>query len=196
MAAKAKTEKKVKSKSPKKEVESTPVPESVPESVPDTTLDTTATSPDHTPDEFEVLMQSILDRHETIEKEQKLLRADTKRLCKIFAKKHNKKKKKSANSGNKAPSGFAKPAPISKELCDFLGKDVGSELARTEVTKLLNAYIKQHNLQDEKNKRSINPDKKLQALLKVQKGESVTYFNLQKYMKAHFPKKDTLSVTA
>jgi len=194
MAGKAKsdTAKKVtksKSKSPSKKVE--PVQEPVVETVPESTeLSTEAVH-----DEFELLMASILDRHEKIEKEQKLLRAETKRLCKVFAKKHNKKKKKSG-SGNKAPSGFAKPAPISKELCEFLGKEVGSELARTEVTKALNAYIKQHNLQDEKNKRSINPDQKLTALLKVGKGESVTYFNLQKYMKAHFPKKEESSVTA
>ena len=194
MASKAKTDtaKKVtksKSKSPSKKVE--PVQEPVVETVPESTeLSTEAVH-----DEFELLMASILDRHEKIEKEQKLLRAETKRLCKVFAKKHNKKKKKSG-SGNKAPSGFAKPAPISKELCEFLGKEVGSELARTEVTKALNAYIKQHNLQDEKNKRSINPDQKLTALLKVGKGESVTYFNLQKYMKAHFPKKEESSVTA
>ena len=193
MAGKAKdASKKVsKAKSPKK-VESKPVePEPVVETVPESTeLSTEAVQ-----DEFELLMASILSRHETIEKEQKLLRAETKRLCKVFAKKHNKKKKKSG-SGNKAPSGFAKPAPISEELCAFLGKEVGTELARTEVTKSLNAYIKQHNLQDEKNKRSINPDAKLQALLKVKKGDSITYFNLQKYMKAHFPKKEELSVTA
>merc|ERR1712010_335076 len=124
MAGKAKsdTSKKVtksKSKSPSKKVESEPVHEPVVETVPESTeLSTEAVH-----DEFELLMQSILDRHEKIEKEQKLLRAETKRLCKVFAKKHNKKKKKSG-SGNKAPSGFAKPAPISKELCEFLGKEV------------------------------------------------------------------------
>ena len=69
-------------------------------------------------------------------------------------------------------------------------------LTLRENTSFLNAYIKSHNLQDEKNKRTINPDDKLRALLKVKKGDSITYFNLQKYMKAHFPKKEELSVTA
>jgi chromatin remodeling complex protein RSC6 len=196
MAGKAKdASKKVSKAKSSKKVESKPVePEPVVESVPETVPESTELSTEAVQDEFELLMASILSRHETIEKEQKLLRAETKRLCKVFAKKHNKKKKKSG-SGNKAPSGFAKPAPISEELCAFLGKEVGTELARTEVTKALNAYIKQHNLQDEKNKRSINPDQKLQKLLKVGKGDSITYFNLQKYMKAHFPKKEE-SVTA
>jgi chromatin remodeling complex protein RSC6 len=170
-------------------VESTPVVETPVVETPAVETTEVSSVTEQTPDEFEVLMQSVLDRHEVIEKEQKLLKAETKRLVKIFAKKYNKKKKKSGG-GNKAPSGFAKPAPISKELCAFLDVAEGSELARTSVTKALNAYIKSHNLQDENNKRTINPDKALMQLLKLKPDESITYFNLQKYMKAHFPKKD------
>jgi len=188
MAGKAKTDKKVVKKtksSPKKEET---VTEPVSESVPQVESSTVAT--EQAPDELELLMNSILARHEHIEKEQKLLKTETKKLVKVFAKKYNKKKKKASSGSTKAPSGFAKPAPISDELCAFLGKEKGTELARTEVTKHLNVYIKQHNLQDEKNKRSINPDTKLKELLKLKEGESVTYFNLQKYMKLHFPKKE------
>jgi chromatin remodeling complex protein RSC6 len=187
-----------KSKSKKVEetpVESTPVVETpvVETPVVETpTVETTEVSSavtEQTPDEFEVLMQSVLDRHEVIEKEQKLLKLESKRLIKIVAKKYKKKKKKSGG-GNKAPSGFAKPAPISAELCAFLDVAEGSELARTSVTKALNLYIKSHNLQDETNKRTINPDAALKQLLKLKPDESITYFNLQKYMKAHFPKKE------
>ena len=59
-------------------------------------------------------------------------------------------------------------------------------MARTEVTKHLTKYIKAHNLQDQSDKRKILPDKKLKTLLKLPKGEQVTYFNLQKWMKPHF----------
>ena len=59
-------------------------------------------------------------------------------------------------------------------------------MARTEVTKHLTKYIKANNLQDESDKRKILPDKKLTKLLKLPKGEQVTYFNLQKWMKPHF----------
>jgi chromatin remodeling complex protein RSC6 len=45
-----------------------------------------------------------------------------------------------------------------------------------------------NKLQDEKNGRQINADAKLSALLKLQTGDSLTYFNLQRFMKHHFVK--------
>ena len=94
--------------------------------------------------------------------------------------------KKRRKVGNRAPSGFVKPTLISKELSEFLGKSDGSEMARTEVTREINAYIRNNNLQDKENGRRINPDSKLKSLLKLKKGEELTYFNLQRYMSPHF----------
>ena len=108
-------------------------------------------------------------------------------------KKNQNKKVKEASKKKRSPSGFAKPTVISQELCTFLGKPTGTEMARTEVTKHLTTYIKEHNLQDPANKRTILPDKKLQKLLQTTKNDEVTYFNLQKYMKVHFPKSVTTS---
>lgn len=96
-------------------------------------------------------------------------------------------KKKQAKA-NRKPSGFIKPTRISKELATFLGKDHGSEMARTEVTREINKYIREHNLQDKDNGRKINPDKQLKKLLKIQSKDELTYFNLQKYMSPHFAK--------
>jgi upstream activation factor subunit UAF30 len=101
------------------------------------------------------------------------------------AQKISKRKRK---SGNRAPSGFVKPTLISKELANFLGKPVGTEWARTEVTREINAYIRTHSLQDKENGRKINPDTKLRSLLQLKKDEELTYFNLQKYMSPHFAK--------
>ena len=61
-------------------------------------------------------------------------------------------------------------------------------MARTEVTKYVTQYIKEQELQDPQNKRHIKPDKKLSKLLGSSDEDDVTYFNLQKYMKHHFPK--------
>lgn len=97
-----------------------------------------------------------------------------------------KASKKKRKSGNKEPSGFTKPAKISSELAAFLGKDEGTEMARTEVTKELQKYILSHKLQDPANRRNINPDAKLRKLLGMKKSDSLTYFNLQKWMKPHF----------
>lgn len=92
--------------------------------------------------------------------------------------------------GNRAPSGFVKPTKISSELATFLGKAKGTEMARTEVTREINGYIRQHNLQDPKNGRIILADTKLRKLLKLNKSDELTYFNLQRYMSPHFEKKN------
>ena len=102
------------------------------------------------------------------------------------AQKQSSKRKKRA--GSRAPSGFVKPTRISDELAKFLEKPAGSEMARTEVTRDINKYIRTHKLQDEANGRKINPDSKLAALLKLKKTDELTYFNLQRYMSPHFAK--------
>ena len=96
--------------------------------------------------------------------------------------------KRNRNKGSRAPSGFVKPAAISKELAKFLSVPEDTKMARTDVTKLITAYVKDHNLQDSTNGRKIVPDAKLKALLQVKSSDEVTYFNLQKYMKPHFVK--------
>ena len=99
-------------------------------------------------------------------------------------------------STKREPSGFACPAKISDELCDFLGKPYGTEMARTEVTKYMTTYIKDNNLQNPSNKRQIVPDDKLLSLLNVPDSEALTYFNLQKFLKEHFVKSQNAVVTA
>ena len=96
--------------------------------------------------------------------------------------------KRNKNKGTRAPSGFVKPAGISKQLAKFLGVSEDTKIARTDVTKHITAYVKEHNLQDKENGRKILPDAKLSSLLGVKSGDEVTYFNLQKYMKPHFVK--------
>ena len=99
-----------------------------------------------------------------------------------------KSSRKKKSSGNRQPSGFVKPTKISVELAKFLGKPMGTEMARTAVTREINNYIKAHDLQDKANGRIILPDSKLRKLLKLKKDDELTYFNLQKYMSPHFAK--------
>ena len=96
--------------------------------------------------------------------------------------------KRKQRQGNRQPSGFVKPARISNELAAFLDKEPGTEMARTAVTREINAYIRAHNLQDAENGRKINPDASLKTLLNLSATDELTYFNLQKYMSPHFSK--------
>jgi chromatin remodeling complex protein RSC6 len=60
-------------------------------------------------------------------------------------------KKEVKHKGNRKPSGFAKPTKVTKELCEFMNKEEGTEIARTEVTKSLIDYIKLNELQNKEN---------------------------------------------
>jgi chromatin remodeling complex protein RSC6 len=97
-------------------------------------------------------------------------------------------KSKSNNKGNRQPSGFAKPSKVTKELCEFMNKEEGSEIARTDVTRALVAYIKENKLENTSNSKIISPDDKLKILLGLDDSEELTYFNIQKYMNKHFVK--------
>jgi chromatin remodeling complex protein RSC6 len=121
------------------------------------------------------------------------MKADFKTLVKTVARElknsHKASAKKKKTSGNRQPSGFTKPAPISDELAKFLGKAAGTEMARTDVSKELNAYICAKDLKDKTNGRFIHPDASLTKLLNLQStDEQLSYFNLQKYIKHHFLK--------
>lgn len=170
-------------------------------STPVTTTTTSSTSvvPLVAPVSFDSLETFLRDATTAL----KSAKTELKTLRKAFAKQSkelSKLKLKKLNKSKRAPSGFAKPSPISKELCQFLNKPMDTEMARTEVTKHITQYIKNENLQNPSNKKQINPDTKLAGLLsKLQpedKEDGYTYFNLQKYMKHHYLKSTSVSTVS
>jgi len=130
-------------------------------------------------------LQALASQMNVLKTEFRQLEKKAVRELKSAQKVNAKRKRK---SGNRSPSGFVKPTLISDELAKFLQKPSGTEMARTEVTREINTYIRAHNLQDKTNGRKINPDQQLAALLKIQNGDELTYFNLQRYMSPHFAK--------
>jgi len=135
--------------------------------------------------EFLAKLQQLSGMISSLKSDYRVLEKKWTRELKASQKLNTKRKRKSIN---RAPSGFVKPTRISDELAKFLEKPSGSEMARTEVTRDINAYIRKNNLQDKENGRKINPDSKLAALLKLKKTDELTYFNLQRYMSPHFAK--------
>ena len=138
---------------------------------------------------FFTKLQSVTSLLSALKSDFRALEKKSARQLKVSQKASAKRKHSSVN---RAPSGFVQPTLISDELAGFLGKDKGSKMARTEVTREINAYIRSNNLQDKENGRRINADNNLSTLLKLKKGEELTYFNLQRYMSPHFPKAEAV----
>ena len=180
-------EKKVKApkaKAPK--VEAAPAPAPVPEVVQEAAEHVDGEAPlAEKSVEFLAKLQQLGGLIASLKTEYRTLEKQWSRELKSAQKQSSKRKRK---AGNRAPSGFVKPTRISDELAKFLEKPSGTEMARTEVTREINTYIRSHNLQDKENGRKINPDTKLAALLKLKKTDELTYFNLQRYMSPHFAK--------
>lgn len=135
--------------------------------------------------EYACKLQQFANLVATLKSDFKTLEKSVSREIKAAQKSSGKKKR---STGTRQPSGFVKPTLISDELAKFLGKSAGTEMARTEVSREINAYIRSKSLQDKDNGRKIHPDAALSKLLNVGKDDELTYFNLQRYMKHHFVK--------
>ena len=135
------------------------------------------------------VLSTIIDKVNTLSAAIKEIQTNLKVLSKEYDKQQKiieKAQKKRQNAKN-SPSGFAKPNKISDELCDFIGVPHGTEKSRTDITRLINAYVKEHNLNKPENKRFILPDDKLKKILNVGDSEEINYFILQKLISHHFP---------
>jgi len=131
--------------------------------------------------EFKLIDSTIAEFRTNLTSLQTRLRTIEKRTKKEFK---TLMKSKEKNKRSKSASGFAKPTKISLELCEFMGKEEGTEIARTDVTKFVISYIKENKLGESK---QIKADEKLKKLLGT--NEEITYFNIQKFMNKHFIKK-------
>lgn len=79
-----------------------------------------------------------------------------------------------------ANSAFMKPMAVSSELAAVVGN---GPMPRSEVVKKLWEYIKEHNLQDPQNKRTINADEKLKAVFGGK--ATVNMFEMTKLVSRH-----------
>lgn len=131
----------------------------------------------------------LMTQLKTVQTEVRSVQKNYTKLVKEHDKTTNKRRRQ-----YRKPSGFAKPSPLSDEMTEFLGLEKGVEIARNEVTKLINKYIVENDLRDESDKRKILPDKKLSTLLNLSGDENLSYFNLQKYIKHHFVKAEAVPV--
>ncbi|MCX5765094.1 MAG: SWIB/MDM2 domain-containing protein [Gemmatimonadetes bacterium] len=108
--------------------------------------------------------------------------AAKKKAAKKVAKKAVKKvaKKVVKKAAKRTPNAaFMKPVTPDAALAQIVG---ASPLPRTELTKKLWAYIKKNGCQDQKNRRMINPDEKLKAVLG---GKQINMFKMTAEVSKH-----------
>ena len=199
MPAKKQTSKKQSAKETKK---TTPVPTPVPvvETVV-TPVETTVESgnnvqqaPDlfNYSDEFTLLKSQLNDALSLVKSLTTAVTALERRCArdKKVVDKKMKGKAKKPRDPNAPPTGFQKPINVSAELKKFLALTEGELIPRTQVTSRINDYCKKHGLQKQEDKRILMPDATLTKLLRLKKGDELTFFNLQKHLKHHYPNKE------
>ena len=142
--------------------------------------------------ELDTALTLVRNLKSRLQKLEKQVHRDTKALNK----KANGKRARKPRDPNAPKSGFAKEGPVSDEMRKFLGLKKDELISRTDVTKRIHEYCKTKNLQNPADKRHIKADASLRKLLKMNKDDDLTFFNLQKYMKVHFPYKEGVFPTA
>merc|ERR1711988_1163169 len=95
--------------------------------------ETTTLQDDDKKDPIVDILNNLLTRVESIERDSRNSKNEIKKVLKLYQKKSFKSKRK--YDPNRTPSGSAKPSLISEELCKFLNKPSGTKMARTDVTK-------------------------------------------------------------
>jgi chromatin remodeling complex protein RSC6 len=141
-------------------------------------------------EKFDQINQQVTDLTAALRVLQINLKTAQKELVKLVKANVKKTKSKTGAGAKKTASGFAKPTKLSPGLCDFLGVPHDTEFARTEVTRRINTYIKEKNLQDPADKRIIHPDEALSKILdlSILKDKALSFFNVQSCLKSNFIK--------
>lgn len=124
----------------------------------------------------------LLEGNKKLTKAFKLLMADAFRLLRI--KTHQKKPKDPANSGFMRP---VKPSPVLEGFLERVGEDTTKPLTRAHLTTVICKYIKDHDLQNPKDRRIIFPDDEFKKLFQITENETepLTYYNIQKRIQTH-----------
>ena len=145
---------------------------------------------------FSSLLTLVDEQTKTHTSFMKTVNSELKALQKELSKaqpKSRKKKKEPVDGEDvvKRKNVFDLPVPVGDELCDFLGVEKGQMYSRQFITNSITQYVKDNDLQNPENKRYILLDttdagRKLGALLNPD--QPLTFFNMQRYLKPHYPK--------
>lgn len=156
------------------------------------------TTEETTTDNVETMFAKLVFQFQEAQNMMKTLQASIKVLHKEVLRERKENAKKSTvkkAKGTRKPSGIALPESISAELASFLGVAPETQISRIDVTAKVFEYVKSNNLQNPTAKKEIVPDAKLKALLD-NGDKTVFFFNIQTFLKRHFPTKTAATPAA
>lgn len=151
---------------------------------------------------FSALLSLVDEQTKSHSSFMKTVNSELKSLQKEIQKDQSKSRKKPKKEPELDENGdvvkrknvFDVPVQIGEELCVFLGLEKGQMYSRQFITNSITKYVKDNELQNPENRRYILLDttdagRKLGALLNPD--QPLTFFNMQRYLKPHYPKSDT-----
>lgn len=193
-----KTSKRVAKKSTVAETVATPVEVSAPSAAPvnDVVPDASAvatveavgptTSVQQDIDALTADVQAVRDSASTVLKSLQRLSKRVARDLKAAGRRRRARRSEDSGSAEreKRPTIFKTPVPLKNELCSFLGKANGTQMAPADVTKAFSAYVETHGLKNaEKGQgHTIHPNAAMRKLFGLAEGETVSYRNVQKHL--------------
>ena len=140
-------------------------------------------------EELESLANDMIKMAKRVLEVSRLARKDFAKQVKKAEQGGKKRRAKNADgSSTHSNSVFLQPSKISPALAKFCGVTAETMISRTDATRKIAAYIKEHNLQNPENRREILSDATLISLFALTSEDKLNYFNLQRYIKPHFIK--------
>jgi len=157
-------------------------------SVAATGTETAATEAVASHDELETLANEMIKMAKRFLEVSRQARKDFAKQVKKAEQGGKRRRVKADGESSHSNSVFLQPSKISPALAKFCGVTAETMISRTDATRKIAAYIKEHNLQNPENRREILSDATLISLFALTSEDKLNYFNLQRYIKPHFIK--------
>jgi upstream activation factor subunit UAF30 len=157
-------------------------------SVAATATETAATDAVASHDELETLANDMIKMAKRFLEVSRQARKDFAKQVKKAEQGGKRRRVKADGESSHSNSVFLQPSKISPALAKFCGVSAETMISRTDATRKIAAYIKEHDLQNPDNRREIRADATLTSLFALTAEDKLNYFNLQRYIKPHFIK--------
>jgi len=143
--------------------------------------------------------EQMIQYHSTASVDHRAMAVRLRKLFKTYTQVLKRSKRvgaKRTRSARSSPAGFNKPVLVSSDLASFLEIDPAVPVCRTDITRKLTCYFKEHDIPNPANRREMILDENKPACVMLMKlfpeytgkdgKPALSYFNLQKALKPFF----------